>query len=117
VKRLPYHINDPKFAAALVEAYYEIAGSPKKQDDGFSFSSLSSPEPSPEPAWQSPKSIAPPKRARSPLDLTTERGRVLQKLRDIVDRGLPIIGAGAGTGLSAKMEEKGGADLIITYNR
>ena len=31
-------------------------------------------------------------------------------------RGEPIIGAGAGTGLSAKCEEKGGADLIVIYN-
>src|SRR4029078_11025952 len=32
------------------------------------------------------------------------------------DAGSPIIGAGAGTGLSAKLAEAGGADLIIIYN-
>lgn len=32
------------------------------------------------------------------------------------DAGKPIIGAGAGTGISAKFAEAGGADLIITYN-
>jgi predicted TIM-barrel enzyme len=39
-----------------------------------------------------------------------------QRLRAQVDRGQPIIGAGAGTGLSAKCAEAGGADLIIIYN-
>ena len=41
---------------------------------------------------------------------------ILQRLRDKVQRGQPIIGAGAGTGLSAKCEEAGGVDLIVIYN-
>ncbi len=41
---------------------------------------------------------------------------LLQRFRDKVARGLPIIGAGAGTGLSAKCEEAGGVDLIVIYN-
>ena len=44
------------------------------------------------------------------------REEALQRLRDQVDRGQPIIGAGAGTGLSAKCAEAGRADLIIIYN-
>jgi len=44
------------------------------------------------------------------------REEALQRLRDQVDRGQPIIGAGAGSGLSAKCAEAGGADLIIIYN-
>lgn len=44
------------------------------------------------------------------------RTEALAKLRDTVHRGRPIIGAGAGTGLSAKCAEAGGADLIIIYN-
>ena len=44
------------------------------------------------------------------------REEALQRLRAQVDRGQPIIGAGAGTGLSAKCAEAGGADLIIIYN-
>jgi predicted TIM-barrel enzyme len=40
----------------------------------------------------------------------------LQRLRAQVEAGQPIIGAGAGTGLSAKCAEAGGADLIIIYN-
>ena len=44
------------------------------------------------------------------------REQALQRLRDQVAAGLPVIGAGAGTGLSAKCAEAGGADLIIIYN-
>jgi predicted TIM-barrel enzyme len=44
------------------------------------------------------------------------RKDTLSRLRDQVARGIPIIGAGAGTGISAKCEELGGADLIIIYN-
>ncbi len=44
------------------------------------------------------------------------RGEALGRLRGEVERGNPIIGAGAGTGLSAKCAEAGGVDLIIIYN-
>lgn len=44
------------------------------------------------------------------------RADALERLRGQVDAGRPIIGAGAGTGLSAKCAEAGGADLIIIYN-
>lgn len=37
-------------------------------------------------------------------------------LRDQISQGKPIIGAGAGTGISAKFEEAGGVDLIVLYN-
>jgi predicted TIM-barrel enzyme len=40
----------------------------------------------------------------------------IKQLREQVSRGIPIIGAGAGTGISAKCEEAGGADMIIIYN-
>jgi predicted TIM-barrel enzyme len=45
-----------------------------------------------------------------------KRSDILAKLNAMKSRGEPIIGAGAGTGLSAKGEEEGGADLIIIYN-
>ena len=45
-----------------------------------------------------------------------DRGEVLTRLRAKVKSGKPVIGAGAGTGLSAKCAEAGGADLIIIYN-
>src|ERR1700741_2713195 len=45
-----------------------------------------------------------------------ERKALLKKFRDMAARGEPIVGGGAGTGLSAKCEEAGGVDLIVIYN-
>jgi predicted TIM-barrel enzyme len=44
------------------------------------------------------------------------RAESLRRLRAQVEAGKPIIGAGAGTGISAKFVERGGVDLIIIYN-
>ncbi len=44
------------------------------------------------------------------------RQEILKRLRDKIFAGKPIIGGGAGTGLSAKCEEAGGIDLIVIYN-
>lgn len=44
------------------------------------------------------------------------RSQILSNLRAQVDAGRPIVGCGAGTGISAKFAEAGGADLIIIYN-
>jgi len=44
------------------------------------------------------------------------RSEILSKFHDMVARGVPIVGGGAGTGISAKSEEAGGIDLIIIYN-
>src|SRR5438093_8819416 len=48
--------------------------------------------------------------------MTPTRTAILTRLRDKVARGEPIIGGGAGTGISAKCEEAGGIDLIVIYN-
>src|SRR5471032_1267309 len=45
-----------------------------------------------------------------------ERQALLTKFREMIARREPIIGGGAGTGLSAKCEEAGGIDLIVIYN-
>ncbi|MEM6357596.1 MAG: phosphoenolpyruvate hydrolase family protein [Pseudomonadota bacterium] len=45
-----------------------------------------------------------------------DRSELMTKFRAMRDRGEPIIGGGAGTGLSAKCEEAGGIDLIVIYN-
>src|SRR3979490_37189 len=45
-----------------------------------------------------------------------ERADLLKKFRAMAMRGEPIVGGGAGTGLSAKCEEAGGIDLIVIYN-
>jgi predicted TIM-barrel enzyme len=45
-----------------------------------------------------------------------ERSALLDKFKAMVARGEPIIGGGAGTGLSAKCQEAGGIDLMVIYN-
>ncbi|MCZ8187486.1 MAG: phosphoenolpyruvate hydrolase family protein [Beijerinckiaceae bacterium] len=44
------------------------------------------------------------------------RSELLDRYRAMIARGEPIVGGGAGTGLSAKCEEAGGIDLIVIYN-
>ncbi len=44
------------------------------------------------------------------------REAILSRLREQAARGVPVVGAGAGTGISAKCAQSGGADLIVIYN-
>jgi predicted TIM-barrel enzyme len=44
------------------------------------------------------------------------RSEILRRFRRMIERREPIVGGGAGTGLSAKCEEAGGIDLIVIYN-
>jgi predicted TIM-barrel enzyme len=44
------------------------------------------------------------------------RQQILKRLQKNIDAGIPIIGGGAGTGISAKFEEAGGVDLMVIYN-
>jgi predicted TIM-barrel enzyme len=46
----------------------------------------------------------------------SQRQEILEKLRAKVAAGRPILGGGAGTGLSAKLAEEGGIDLLVIYN-
>src|SRR5213080_1370125 len=48
--------------------------------------------------------------------MTIPRSECLARLRAQVAAGRPVVGGGAGTGLSAKCAEAGGIDLIIIYN-
>ena len=48
--------------------------------------------------------------------MAESRKQILERFRAKIAEGLPIIGGGAGTGISAKMEEAGGIDLIVIYN-
>jgi predicted TIM-barrel enzyme len=48
--------------------------------------------------------------------MTITREETLARLRERIAAGVPIIGGGAGTGISAKFEEVGGIDLIVIYN-
>jgi predicted TIM-barrel enzyme len=45
-----------------------------------------------------------------------QRTEIMAKFQDMKARRIPIVGGGAGTGLSAKCEEAGGIDLIVIYN-
>src|SRR5690349_16903080 len=45
-----------------------------------------------------------------------QRSEILAKLRAKVAAGQPIVGGGAGTGISAKLSEAGGVDLLVIYN-
>ncbi|HMJ80993.1 MAG TPA: phosphoenolpyruvate hydrolase family protein [Candidatus Dormibacteraeota bacterium] len=48
--------------------------------------------------------------------MAVPREEILRRLHEQVAAGKPIVGCGAGTGISAKMAEAGGADIIIIYN-
>lgn len=48
--------------------------------------------------------------------MAVPRKEILKNLESLREQGIPIIGGGAGTGISAKFEEAGGIDLIIIYN-
>src|SRR6476646_5561520 len=50
------------------------------------------------------------------MSTKSSRQDILKRLRAKIAEGKPIIGGGAGTGLSAKCEEAGGIDLIVIYN-
>lgn len=51
-----------------------------------------------------------------PEVMAESRSSILKRLREKIENGQPIIGGGAGTGISAKCEEAGGIDLIVIYN-
>ena len=44
------------------------------------------------------------------------RKQILERLQKSIDARIPIMGGGAGTGISAKFEEAGGVDLMVIYN-
>jgi len=61
---------------------------------------------------------APPKDHASPLIMAYQAPpkdgqEALARLQEVVKTGKPIVGAGAGVGISAKFIEQGGADLVI----
>ncbi|CAN6201586.1 unnamed protein product [Urochloa humidicola] len=115
VKLLPYHINDPEFANALVDAFLTMdvkASTAQPQQDGKIKSSSSEHKSSDSCIiWRPPVDFPDAK----PETLQKTRS-ILNKLKQHISEGIPVIGAGAGTGISAKFEEVGGVDLIVVYN-
>lgn len=118
VKVYPYHINDIKFANALVESFLEISskGPVTHESSGsredITKSSLVEEKSSLKSTVCYSLSSFPEARPET-LKRTRE---ILQQLKEQISQGRPIIGAGAGTGISAKFEEAGGVDLIVLYN-
>ncbi|KAL0349534.1 UNVERIFIED_CONTAM: ToMV susceptible protein tm-1(GCR26) [Sesamum radiatum] len=121
VKVFPHHINDLEFANALVDSFLEICtnligvgsqatcGSTEGTQDKISAPKISS-----ESVISVSYSLSNfPDANPETLQRTRE---ILQQLKYQINKGKPIIGAGAGTGISAKFEEVGGVDLIVLYN-
>ncbi|KAE9597857.1 hypothetical protein Lal_00029546 [Lupinus albus] len=121
VKVYPHHINDIEFANALVDAFLEINEGTTKDSPHPRVSSSESVEHYHEDCVSNASTIATivytpsefPDARRETLEKTQ---LILQQLKQQIDNGIPIIGAGAGTGISAKFEEAGGVDLIVLYN-
>ena len=90
IVRLPHNVNDPAFVDALVASFERD----RRRDAAVAARSRGEVEP-----WRA-------SRARTSSS----------SFRGMIRRGEPIIGGGAGTGLSAKCEEAGGIDLIVIYN-
>lgn len=107
IKRIDANINDPAFSNAVVQEFQHlfklVHGSTVENLPRVRSTSILSP------LYEKPMDKLPPA-GPGPRDT------VLESLKEIVSSGKPIIGAGAGTGISAKFEEQGGADLIIIYN-
>lgn len=115
----PHHINDPEFANELVNSFLEI--STRNSTDSSSL--RDSVSESKQHVLKKGVSKGDGIIVRSPSDFPDARPETLQRtwaillrLKDQINKGLPIIGAGAGTGISAKFEEAGGVDLIVIYN-
>ncbi|ERM94626.1 hypothetical protein AMTR_s00011p00175100 [Amborella trichopoda] len=124
VKRLPCHINDPEFVDALIESFLEIShgvqenAAPNQVTHVGTGGNMDKEEaplheagPTSKILWHKPKDFPDAR----PETLERTQG-ILQQLWQQTEEGLPIIGAGAGTGISAKFEEAGGVDIIVLYN-
>lgn len=126
VKIFPYHINDPKFADALVDSFLEMnikfsgTSSATSQQNAFlewrtilnkgGFKSEGS-DSDDRAIWRTPVELP----DANPETLRRTQS-ILHQLKQQISEGVVIIGAGAGTGISAKFEEVGGVDLIVLYN-
>lgn len=123
VKLLPYHINDPEFSNALVDAFLSMdikASSNITQENNMV---LPTQDANKKESCAGERTLDSSIIWRPPVDYPDARPETLQKTKSILHKlkqqigeGIPVIGAGAGTGISAKFEEAGGVDLIVLYN-
>ncbi|KAL5063748.1 hypothetical protein RYX36_025485 [Vicia faba] len=119
VKVYPHHINDLEFANVLVDAFLEV--NEKKGSTHPQVAIPESVEHFHEDSVSNKSSFgtivyAPNEFPDAKPETLKKTQLILQQFRYQIDKGIPIIGAGAGTGISAKFEEYGGVDLIILYN-
>ncbi|ONH96903.1 hypothetical protein PRUPE_7G158600 [Prunus persica] len=123
VKVYPHHINDHEFANALVDSFLEISTKSSIRSPPSQVSIPESNQQTYESSVSKMNLSSSGAILRNLIDFPDARPEtlqrtwaVLQQLKDQINRGIPIIGAGAGTGISAKFEEAGGVDLIVVYN-
>ncbi|KAM7516220.1 hypothetical protein LguiA_005803 [Lonicera macranthoides] len=110
VKVCPYHINDLEFANALVNSFLEICKTSKAPDGHQAIGE-------PKKDVQVGNSASTMTGFGTVSYKTLGRTKaILQQLKDQIKVGKCIIGAGAGTCISAKFDEAGGVDLIVLYN-
>ncbi|KAK6150643.1 hypothetical protein DH2020_015575 [Rehmannia glutinosa] len=120
VKVFPHHINDLEFANALVDSFLEICTNFKDVNSQAIHESIQGSQ-SKTSAPEISSSIMPISHSLSNFpdakpETLQRTQKILQQLKYQIHEGKPIIGAGAGTGISAKFEEVGGVDLIVLYN-
>ncbi|XP_024527788.1 uncharacterized protein LOC9632075 isoform X1 [Selaginella moellendorffii] len=127
---LPCNINDPEYSRAVVEAFLELVPPvdqakipPADELDNTSTKSTSVTRKPPLPSIRKdakPGSYFCLIHSRTHCFIVPEtvlaRETILANLKKQIKDGAPVIGAGAGTGISAKFEEEGGVDLIVIYN-
>ncbi|XP_010550429.1 PREDICTED: uncharacterized protein LOC104821303 [Tarenaya hassleriana] len=119
VKVHSHHINDPEFAEALVNSFLEMCLKtyPPVSKAPEVASSKPSGDPVPKMDFKLGSISLSPNDFPNAKPETLERTRtILGQLKNHIEKGIPIIGGGAGTGISAKFEEAGGIDLIVIYN-
>lgn len=114
VKVYQYHINDTEFAKALADSFLEIHKKPNVSSQKQTVIQPDAPSTLSKSCTTVSYNLTNFPDAKPETLQRTQS--VLQMLRDQITQGKPIIGAGAGTGISAKFEEAGGVDLIVLYN-
>ncbi|KAL3626745.1 ToMV susceptible protein tm-1(GCR26) [Castilleja foliolosa] len=118
VKVFPYHINDLEFANALVDSFLQISTDSKGGNSQVNHESTQGSQSKSSTVISSiiPISYSLSNFPDAKPETLQRTQKILQQLKYQVHERKPIIGAGAGTGISAKFEEVGGVDLIVVYN-
>ncbi|CAA0839259.1 Unknown protein [Striga hermonthica] len=118
VKVFPHHINDMEFANALVDSFLEISMNLtcNRSPATVQYSQVSESKTLDISSRTVPISYSLSNFPDAKPETLERRHNILSQLMYQIQEGKPIIGAGAGTGISAKFEEAGGVDLIVVYN-